>query len=165
MFLVNSRYPLLSATPASSRSESDHQPGHTFSRSYGVNLPSSLTRVLSSALACSAHLPVSVCGTVTRRTPYEAFLGSMGLPALRAIRLSTSHLGVWNGGVDLPAPPAYMLEPGCPAPGPATLLRPPFGRTSIWWYGNINPFPIAYGFRPRLRGRLTLRRLALLRNP
>ena len=31
--------------------------------------------------------------------------------------------------------------------------------------GNINPVPIAYGFRPRLRGRLTLRGLALRRNP
>ena len=30
---------------------------------------------------------------------------------------------------------------------------------------NINIVPIAYGFRPRLRGRLTLRRLALRRNP
>src|SRR5262245_31997384 len=50
-------------------------------------------------------------------------------------------------------------------PAPATLLRPPFGRTDAWWYGNIDPFPIAYGFRPRLRDRLTLSRLALLRNP
>jgi hypothetical protein len=82
VFLVNSRYPLLSATPASSGSEFLHQPGHTFSRSYGVNLPSSLTRVVSSALACSAHLPELVYGTVTRRTPYEAFLGSMGSPTL-----------------------------------------------------------------------------------
>ena len=32
-------------------------------------------------------------------------------------------------------------------------------------YGNINPFPIDYGFRPRLRGRLTLRGLTLRRNP
>ena len=30
---------------------------------------------------------------------------------------------------------------------------------------NINLVPIAYGFRPRLRGRLTLRGLALRRNP
>ncbi len=30
---------------------------------------------------------------------------------------------------------------------------------------NINQVPIAYGFRPRLRGRLTLRGLALRRNP
>ena len=31
--------------------------------------------------------------------------------------------------------------------------------------GSINPIPIDYGFRPRLRGRLTLRGLALRRNP
>ena len=31
--------------------------------------------------------------------------------------------------------------------------------------GNINPVPIGYGFRPHLRGRLTLRGLALRRNP
>ncbi len=30
---------------------------------------------------------------------------------------------------------------------------------------NINVVPIAYGFRPRLRGRLTLRGLTLRRNP
>ena len=32
-------------------------------------------------------------------------------------------------------------------------------------FRNINRIPIAYGFRPRLRGRLTLSGLALLRNP
>ena len=33
------------------------------------------------------------------------------------------------------------------------------------WYRNINLLSIAYAFRPRLRSRLTLSRLALLRNP
>ena len=33
------------------------------------------------------------------------------------------------------------------------------------WPTNINVVPIDYGFRPRLRSRLTLRRLALRRNP
>ena len=33
------------------------------------------------------------------------------------------------------------------------------------WPRNINPVPIDYAFRPRLRGRLTLLRLALSRNP
>ena len=33
------------------------------------------------------------------------------------------------------------------------------------WYGNIDPFAIAYAFRPRLRTRLTLIRLTLIRNP
>ena len=32
-------------------------------------------------------------------------------------------------------------------------------------HGNIHPFPIDYGSRPRLRGRLTLRGLTLRRNP
>jgi hypothetical protein len=164
VFLVNSRYPLLSATSAGLGSKSHHQQRHTFSRSYGVILPSSLTRVLSSALVCSTHLPVSVCGTVSRYSPYEAFLGSMGSLTLWAEWPSSSPLGV-NSGADLPTPPAYRLEPGCPTPGPATLLRPPFGQTITYWYGNINPFPIAYALRPRLRGRLTLSRLALLRNP
>ena len=39
------------------------------------------------------------------------------------------------------------------------------GPSHIHWPGNINPVSIAYAFRPRLRGRLTLRRLALRRNP
>ncbi len=39
---------------------------HPFSLSYGVILPSSLTRVLSRALGFSPHLPVSVYGTGTR---------------------------------------------------------------------------------------------------
>jgi hypothetical protein len=33
------------------------------------------------------------------------------------------------------------------------------------WPTNINVVPIDYAFRPRLRDRLTLRRLALRRNP
>jgi hypothetical protein len=33
------------------------------------------------------------------------------------------------------------------------------------WPTNINVVPIRYGFRPRVRGRLTLRRLTLRRNP
>src|SRR5579885_201395 len=33
------------------------------------------------------------------------------------------------------------------------------------WYWNINQLSIAYACRPRLRSRLTLSRLALLRNP
>src|SRR5699024_11836884 len=36
---------------------------HPFFRSYGVILPSSLTRVLSLTLVFSTRLPVSVCGT------------------------------------------------------------------------------------------------------
>ncbi len=81
MFLVNSRNPHFSATPMSSGSKFLHQSGHTFSRSYGVNLPSSLASVLSRALGFSPRPPESVCGTVTNGTHYAAFLGSMGSPS------------------------------------------------------------------------------------
>ncbi len=46
---------------------------------------------------------------------------------------------------------------------PITLT--PNGALINRWYRNINLFSITYAFRPRLRDRLTLRRLALLRKP
>ena len=48
---------------------------HSFSRSYGVILPSSLTTLLPPALGFSPHPPVSVYGTGTYKT-IAAFLGS-----------------------------------------------------------------------------------------
>ena len=42
---------------------------------------------------------------------------------------------------------------------------PPYDQTNVTRYRNINLFSIAYAFQPRLRDRLTLRRLALLRKP
>ena len=42
---------------------------------------------------------------------------------------------------------------------------PPSVITVATWYRNINLLSIAYACRPRLRSRLTLSRLALLRNP
>ena len=46
---------------------------HPLSRSYGVNLPSSLTTLLPLALESSSYLPVSVCGTGTLDI-HKAFL-------------------------------------------------------------------------------------------
>ena len=51
-----------------------------------------------------------------------------------------------------------------------TVARPDFASCvtplePIQRYGNMNPFPITYAFRPRLRGRLTLGRRPLPRNP
>ena len=64
---------------------------------------------------------------------------------------------------DLPGKPAYTLKPGQPSPGQHSLLRPPFAVTPST--GILTCFPIDYAFRPRLRGRLTLPRLTLDRNP
>ena len=76
--MVNSRYPRFIATSFSSRRTPVTYRWHTFSRSYGVILPSSLERLLSSALGYSPHPPVSVCGTVTQAAPAGIFLGSLG---------------------------------------------------------------------------------------
>ena len=61
VFLVNSRLGLLYATPPNLLL---NQGWPHFSRSYVCILPSSLTRVLSSALDFSSRLPVSDYGTV-----------------------------------------------------------------------------------------------------
>ena len=60
----------------------------------------------------------------------------------------------------------WVLFPGTASPPPQSNKREqftPFVTSHRFW--NINQIPIAYGFRPRLRGRLTLRGLALRRNP
>ena len=59
--MINSRLGLFTA--ASSRR-------HPFFRSYGVNMPSSLTTLLPMALGFSPHLPVSVCGTGAFNIPH-----------------------------------------------------------------------------------------------
>ena len=52
--------------------------GSSFSRSYGCNLPSSLTIVLPIALVFSTYPPVSVWGTGGVSTHCWDFLGSIG---------------------------------------------------------------------------------------
>ena len=119
VFLVNSRYPLFSATSSGSACSAPPQ-RHTLSRSYGVNLPSSLTTVLSNALEYSSRPPESVCGTDSRNARPAAFLGSIeslsltfrrGGPSLIASRCCDS-LFVRYG----PGESTYKLEPA-PSPG------------------------------------------------
>ena len=59
------------------------------------------------------------------------------------------------------------LFPGTPRPPfPLPIGKNDFRDPSlILWLRNIHLIPIGYAFLPRLRGRLTLRRLALRRNP
>ena len=119
--MVNSRYPLVCATPFWLPKK-----GSRFFRSYACNLPSSFNVVLSSALVFSTGPPVSVSGTVYMR---ELFPGTASLQnqSIKILQLTQS----------------------------VTSRRPT----------NINVVPISYAFRPRLRGRLTLLRLTLSRNP
>jgi hypothetical protein len=70
-----------------------------------------------------------------------------------------------NDRTDLPIRSAYLLRhalpTACLAYPPASLHR----SIGLRWYWNFNQLSIAYGFRPRLRSRLTLSGRSFLRNP
>ena len=122
--MVNSCLGLFSATPSR---------GHPLSLSYGVNLPSSLTTLLPSALGFSPHPPVSVYGTGTL-----AYTG--------AFLASHNRL--------LPYLDFGPLRPGQPTPGSA-YVKVSF-RFKVRWLRNFNRMCIDYALRPRLSSRLTL---------
>ena len=61
---------------------------------------------------------------------------------------------------------ARRLFPGTrQQPGQSIKTGQRFGSVTIRWPTIVHVVPIDYAFRPRLRGRLTLRRLTLRRNP
>src|SRR5699024_3492771 len=66
---------------------------HPFSRSYGVILPSSLTRVLPLTLVYSTCLPVSVCGTGTIDLA-RGFSWQCGIGNFATLFHSPSQLGI-----------------------------------------------------------------------
>ena len=150
MFLLNSCLSLFSAACS---------PRHPFSRSYGVILPSSLTMLLPPALGFSPHLPVSVCGTGSYKT-IAAFLDSQ-LTSFATLWFAPHHgSALWCGFSNTTAPP---LVPGFPFPALALSLCP---HSSVYMkYRNLYLLSIDYGFRPRLRSRLTQSRSALLWKP
>ena len=133
------------------------------SRSYGVNLPSSLTVNLSSALVYSTRPPVSVYGTGLCVICLAVFLGSMVTIAQIAP----------EGALYCPVSAGRSYFPYRPVPtrfnalfrqcADVSLLR--LRRRSHKGSGNIYPVAIGSALRLRLRSRLTLIRLALIRNP
>ena len=151
VFLVNSRLGLFTAAPLR---------GLPFSRSYGVILPSSLTKVFPLVLGFSPHLPVSVYGTGDN-TRIVAFLGSMeSAPSL--LVFDTHHT-------------SDLREADLPTSHPLCLHASPTGRYAYppasphlrcgCRYRNFHLLSIDYAFRPRLRSRLTLSGRAFLRKP
>ena len=118
MFLVNSRNPRFSATPSRSRSKSLHDRRHTFFRSYGVILPSSLARVLPRALGYSPRPPESVCGTVTSVQLARLFLGAWDHSVAGHTATSSPLEVEWH-----PVCPFRVL--GHPSTGLSRLNNPP----------------------------------------
>ena len=82
---------------------------------------------------------------------------------LRASRRSASRLRLARR---IYLPDVLRGYPGTTiARDPIAYPVPPSVIAVATWYRNINLLSIAYACRPRLRSRLTLSRLALLRNP
>ena len=123
MFLLNSPSHHLSAAELSSKSESSHLVQRTFSRSYGTFLPSSFTRVLSSALVSSTRPPVSVWGTACLIFRLGAFPGSLATTASGNFlpRLNSQIIGTCL----LTHVPTYSLSPELPSLRQPYLLRHP----------------------------------------
>ena len=61
--------------------------------------------------------------------------------------------------------PPTVLDRLFHQPDDLSLLRHPIVQTQLKQFRNFNRIPIAYAFRPQLRGRLTLSGLAFLRKP
>ena len=145
MFLVNSRLDHFSA-PSARRVP--------FSRSYGVNLPSSLAVIHSSTLGFSPHPPVSVYGTGPIALIDPLIFLQACLPAL-------SDCPKTLGTVGFQSP--YGLQPSIPSDGGSVTSR------SLLFlqceYRNINRSVIRFASRLHLSSRLTLSRLTLLRKP
>ena len=78
-----------------------------FSRSYGANLPSSLTRVLPIALVFSTRLPVSDCGTDTFDLARH-FSCQLGSPQSQQMPLSFASRRWMGGRICLSSPPTGL---------------------------------------------------------
>jgi hypothetical protein len=147
VFLVNSRSHLVTSTSTSSESKSHHRQRRTFSRSYGTNLPSSFTRVFSSALGFSPYPPVSVYGTVSCYLKLRGFSWKHGIDHFPAHRPVVSYLDIESP--DLPKLSAYILSPGQPTPGRSSLLRPLIAVTQstgiLTSFPSTTPFGLALG--------------------
>ena len=119
-------------------------------------MPSSFTRILSSALGFSPCPPVSVWSTDNFNLMLRGFSWKHGINHFALV--ARIHASALNGNADFPTIPAYTLNPGRPSPGRSTLLRPPFAVEV--GTGILTGFPSTTLMKPRLRVRLTLRGLA-----
>src|SRR4030095_3492925 len=111
----NSRVDLFTAAPSGSTRTGFTLSGRPFSRTYGANLPSSLTRVSSLTSVFSTCPPVSVVGTGTHILPrgFSWRYGGRESPAFRPARIAPRV----NAAADLPTATGYALAPGRPSPG------------------------------------------------
>ena len=149
--MLNSRLIHFTATPRRSGSKSHHDAEHPLFRSYGAILPSSLTRVISSALGFSPRLPVSDCGTVVlvaRGT--RLFLAAWGHPVgSDRSSPSDSPRGICPAGFAWPGPlqvsRSIRQELELPFRVPPSLKRYDNGAGIFTCFPSTTPFGLALG--------------------
>ncbi len=109
-------------------------------------MPSSFTRVLSSAWGCSPSPPVSVWGTGGGNLSLRGFSWE---PGLGHFGPKTSSSGLGMAPPDLPGAAPYTVKPGLPIPGWLSLLRPPFAVSVstglLTGFPSTTPFGLALG--------------------
>jgi hypothetical protein len=183
VFLVNSRFPLVSAAPSSSGSKSLHPNEALLLPKLRRHFAEFLNHRSPDRLGI---LYLSTCvglGYGRCASSLAAFLGSM--ESMTSPETARYHVSACMGP-GFTWSPAYTLTPGQPSPGltypPASphrlppssgSVRPegqPLSDSSSAWaraqrYRNINRLCIDYACRPRLSSRLTLGGLAFPRNP
>ena len=126
---------------------------HPLFRSYGANLPSSLTLVSLAHLRLLASPTCVGFGTDTLSSKFRSFSRQCSHSEFfetcvsNTLRLS----GYMCYGFAYNTP--YGLRPTLSTVGSPDSLRPSITQTR--WYRNINLSSIDYAFRPRLRFRLT----------
>ena len=155
VFLLNSCLDLFSAP---------HSREDPLFRSYGVNLPSSLTVNLPSALVFSPRLRLSVCGTGTSEVMFSGFSRQSAYPhywiAPKDVPYCQVRLFPW---ICLRKSTSTLFNRLFRQPAAVSLLRPHV--TLKGSNGIFTVSAIGLAVRLNLRTRLTLIRLALIRKP
>ena len=161
MFLLNSRYPLLSATRISFKREALHLHRANLFPKLRLHCVKFLNQGFLKRLSI---LYSSTCVGLRYglfKHHLEAFLGSLGLHTTKSFRFLVLLLRIIK--TDLPILTSYEISLWQPTHSCATFLRPPIA--ILKRCRNINLLSIDYSFRPHLRTRLNLGGLPWPRKP
>ena len=163
MFLINSRYPLFSATSSSSDCKNRHPTEAHLLPKLRCQFAEFLNQGSLNALEYSSRQPVSVYGTGARWTPVRDFSWKRrvdpltwapikGSPPLPLSALALQRL--WSFDL-LPQPPTG-LNRDIHHPADLAFFVLSHHHRLTRRCRNIDLLAIVYAFRPRLRTRLTL---------
>ena len=120
MFLVNSRFPLVSAAPIPSHQQVVFKVGAPLLPKLRGHFAEFLNHNSLDRLSILYLITCVGLGYGRLKPRVDAFLGSIGSPN-PPIRGSRRVSGIMNGGFAYRSP--YILRPGQPSPGSATFLR------------------------------------------